>query len=153
MEKFKEFYENYREYILCFLLFIVFLTCLAFIFWYFSNNINKLKQDIKERPVVEVRKESQVKNQLLTVDIKGEVKNPGVYMLDKGKRVIDVVKKAGGFTVYADTSANNLSMKISDEMVIIIYSEREIKNYIATKKKEEIWCLSFSIFEILVMSV
>ena len=54
-----------------------------------------------------------------------------------GKINIDVVKKAGGFTVYADTSANNLSKKITDEMVIIIYSENEIADYLATKEKEK----------------
>lgn len=137
MENFKELYSDYRDYILCFILFIIFLGCLAFIFWYFSNDMNTLKKQMKDRPVVEVKKENDSKNRYI-VDIKGEVKRPGVYELDKGKRVIDVVKKAGGFTVYADSSANNLSMKISDEMVIIIYSQKEIRNYLTTKKKEKL---------------
>ena len=51
--------------------------------------------------------------------------------------MIDVVKTAGGFTLEADTSANNLSMKITDEMVIIIYSKDEITHYIRTKEKEK----------------
>ena len=137
MEKIKEIYDDYRDYILCSLIFIFFSICLIFIFWYFSNNINSVKKQIKEKEKAEVKKEEKTKEEYW-VDIKGEVKRPGVYLLEKGKRVIDVVNKAGGFTVYADSSANNLSMKIADEMVIIIYSEDEIRHYVTTKKKQEL---------------
>lgn len=135
MEKLLDIYNKYRDYILFILLFIIFLGVQAFVFWYFSNDINDLKGSLKEKKL-----ETKVKtpeSEKYIVDIKGEVKRPGVYILDKGKRVIDVVKKAGGFTVYADASANNLSMKISDEMVIVIYSEREIANFLTTKEKEK----------------
>ncbi|MGN0993120.1 MAG: helix-hairpin-helix domain-containing protein [Bacilli bacterium] len=136
MEKFLDIYNKYREYILFGFLFIIFLGVQAFIFWYFSNDINNLKSSFKDKNVEEKEEKKEV-NQFV-VDIKGEVKKPGVYILDEGKRVIDVVKKAGGFTVYADTSANNLGKKITDEMVIVIYSETEINNYLTTKEKEKI---------------
>lgn len=136
MEKIKELYSEYKEYILCLLLLIVFLLGNAGIFYYFSNDINKLKKEIKNKPVPEVKEESK-NNDKYSVDIKGEVRKPGVYTMNKDKRVIDVVKTAGGLTLEADTSANNLSMKLSDEMVIIIYSKNEIKNYLKTKEKEE----------------
>ena len=71
------------------------------------------------------------------VDIKGEVNNPGIYKLKKGSRVIDVVGEAGGLTESADTSVINLSKKITDEMVIIIYSRQEVENWVATKQQEE----------------
>lgn len=136
MEKFLDIYNKYREYILFGFLLIIFLGVQAFIFWYFSNDINNLKSSFKDKNVEEKEEKKEV-NQFV-VDIKGEVKKPGVYILDEGKRVIDVVKKAGGFTVYADTSANNLGKKITDEMVIVIYSENEINNYLTTKEKEKI---------------
>ena len=135
MEKFLDIYNKYRDYVLFVLLFIIFIGIQAFIFWYFSNDMNNLKNTLQENRPVE--KEEKAESAKFVVDIKGEVKKPGVYILDEGKRVIDVVKKAGGFTVYADTSANNLSKKITDEMVIIIYSESEIADYLATKEKEE----------------
>lgn len=65
---------------------------------------------------------------LFYVDIKGEVKNPGVYEIDSSKRVIDVINMAGGLTKNADTSLLNLSMKLKDEMTIKIYSKVEIEN-------------------------
>lgn len=65
---------------------------------------------------------------LYKVDIKGEVNNPGVYQLSEESRVIDVINSAGGLTDKANTTLINLSKKIKDEMVIIIYSNEEVSN-------------------------
>ena len=62
------------------------------------------------------------------VDIKGEVKNPGVYTTECSDNVSDVIRLAGGTTENADTSVTNLAKKITNEMVIIIYSKEEVKN-------------------------
>lgn len=137
MEKILELYSKYRDYILFLLLLIVFVLAQAFVFWYFSSDISKIKNELKEKEVNVPLEEEKIVSKFI-VDIKGEVKTPGVYILDEGKRVIDVVKKAGGFTGSADTSANNLSMKIFDEMVIVIYSKDEIKDYLNTKEEEKI---------------
>lgn len=72
---------------------------------------------------------------LYKVDIKGEVNNPGVYQLSEESRVIDVINSAGGLTDKANTSLINLSKKIKDEMVIIIYSNEEVSN---SKKDQSI---------------
>ncbi len=71
------------------------------------------------------------------MDIKGEVNNPGIYSLNEGSRVIDVIEKSGGLTDKADTSVINLSKKIIDEMVIIIYSKNEVKDFKKTKELEK----------------
>lgn len=134
MEKILEIYNKYRDYILFFILLIIFMLGCGFLFWYFSESFEDLRKELREKPE---EKKEEIVTEKFVVDIKGEVKKPGVYILEEGKRVIDVVKKAGGFTVYADTSANNLSMKIKDEMVIVIYSETEISDYLSTKEKEK----------------
>ena len=51
------------------------------------------------------------------VDIKGEVKDPGVYKLKEGSRVIDAINASGGLKENANTYSVNLSKKITDEMV------------------------------------
>ena len=135
LDKLKDFYSDYRDYILFSFSLIVFIIVSVFIFYYFSSSISTLRGQIKDRPVVEEKKEV-TDSEKYAVNIKGEVKRPGVYYLDKNKRVIDVVNKAGGFTSKADSFANNLSMKIKDEMVIVIYSKDEIDDYIKTKEKE-----------------
>lgn len=52
-------------------------------------------------------------------------------------RVIDVIEKAGGLTENADTSVINLSKKITDEMVIIIYSKDQVRDFQKTKEIEK----------------
>lgn len=72
------------------------------------------------------------------VDIKGEVVNPGTYSVKDGSRVIDVIRLAGDLTLDADTSVLNLSKKVKDEMVIIVYSYAEVANFKETLEQEEI---------------
>lgn len=72
------------------------------------------------------------------VDIKGEVINPDIYTVKDGSRVIDVIRLAGGLTNEADTSVLNLSKKVKDEMVIIVYSYSEVANFTLTLEKEKI---------------
>lgn len=70
------------------------------------------------------------------VDVKGEVKVPGVYKLNSSNRVIDAIKKGEGLTENADTSCINLSKLLTDEMVIIIPSKNEVKE-VECKKIDE----------------
>lgn len=61
------------------------------------------------------------------VEIKGMIKNPGVYEINENDRVIDLIEKAGGLLEDSNTSILNLSKKLKDEMVVIIYSNKEIE--------------------------
>lgn len=54
------------------------------------------------------------------IDLKGEVKRPGVYELPQNARVKDAIEEAGGFTVEADEWSVNLAQKVMDEMVIFV---------------------------------
>lgn len=72
----------------------------------------------------------------VTVDIKGEVVLPGLYEVECDKRIQDVIELAGGVKDTADTSILNLSKKVFDEMVIIIYSKKEVGNYNEVKQEE-----------------
>lgn len=80
----------------------------------------------------------------IIVDIKGFVNKPGVYSFKKSNnmRINDLIVKAGGLLKDADTSTINLSKKLEDEMIIIIYSKSEIANFMKTqddlRKKLEI---------------
>lgn len=76
------------------------------------------------------------KDEKIRVDIKGQVVAPGVYEASCEDRVIDIISKAGGLLDGADTSVNNLSRRVWDEMVIIIYSKEEVENFSITKETE-----------------
>lgn len=98
-----------------------------------SNNSNS---DISDD--FESSNEAEEDEEVITyfVDIKGEVNNPGTYEVLPDTRVLDVIEKAGGLTENANTSVNNLSLKVKDEMVIIIYSNEEVSNFSKVKEKE-----------------
>lgn len=66
--------------------------------------------------------------QKIHVDIKGAIKTPGVYEVEEGTIVSDVITLAGGFNEDADQESINLSKKVSDEMVIYIYTTKEVKS-------------------------
>ena len=67
-------------------------------------------------------------NKSIKVEIKGEVENPGVYTLRENSRVEDLLKKVK-LKKTASLKFNNLSKKLKDEDVVIIYSDQEIKNF------------------------
>ena len=92
-----------------------------------STGTNSLKKKSKKENIENYK-----------VDIKGEILTPGIYTLKSNSRVIDVIEMSGGFTENADTSVINLSKKITDEMVIIIYSKSEVKDFEKTKETEKI---------------
>lgn len=56
----------------------------------------------------------------MVVYIVGQVKQPGLYELDQGSRISDLVDTAGGFTDKADTTAVNLASFLMDGQQIII---------------------------------
>ena len=91
---------------------------------------------VREPKKVEKKKETK-EEILISVDIKGEVIAPGMYSVKENMRVLDVINQAGGLTENADTTVINLSKKVQDEMVIIIYSKEQVKNFEETKKLEE----------------
>lgn len=95
----------------------------------------ELEEEIIEvlEEVSEPKKESKMEEEVY-IDIKGEVKNPGVYKLTSGNRIYDAVRVSGGLKNTADTSIINLSKKVIDEMVIFIYSKEEVKQF---KKEDE----------------
>lgn len=87
--------------------------------------------DSKEEPISIETKEVESKKreeEEIVIDIKGAILKPGVYSFKKGT-VFDAIKKAGGLLDTADTSYLNLSKKLQNEMVIIIYTQEEIKQF------------------------
>lgn len=139
------FKYRYRKQIIITVILLIILGGSGF---FLFLNLKKDKSPKKEENLLtlekkeskkEKKKEEKVEEEIqIMVDVKGEVVNPGIYTLDKDKRVIDAIQMAGGLTNQADTSVLNLSKKLTDEMVIIVYSQYEVENFEKTKEKEEI---------------
>ncbi|MBR4178973.1 MAG: helix-hairpin-helix domain-containing protein [Bacilli bacterium] len=88
----------------------------------YINNSNNISLEVEDVSVDEIY-----------IDIKGSVANPGVYKLNSDARVMDAIEASGGITADANTRFINLSKKLYDGDVIVIYSNKEIKE--AQKEK------------------
>lgn len=91
-----------------------------------NKNSNTFEMDEISSDIENQQVESKEK-EIINVDIKGAVKKPGVYQVNKNTIINDVVTLAGGFTTDAFTNGINLSKKVTDEMVIYIYTKNEMK--------------------------
>ena len=101
---------------------------LLIILYIFKPNLDSNKESIVINTNDEKEETSKIK-----VDIKGMVENSGVYELDNKSRVIDVVEKAV-LKENANTDYLNLSKRLKDGDVIIVYSN----DYIESLKKENV---------------
>ncbi|WP_049536312.1 helix-hairpin-helix domain-containing protein [Streptococcus pseudopneumoniae] len=84
-----------------------------------TSTEKEVKKEEKEE------KEESPEQDLITVDVKGAVKSPGIYDLPVGSRVHDAVQKAGGLTEQADSKSLNLAQKVSDEALVYVPSKGE----------------------------
>ena len=120
---------------------------IGIVFLFFLNNYSKSakKETSKEEPEELIFKEEKEETnkkddqkENVFVDIKGAIANPGVYELEQNKKVIDVVNLAGGFLENANTQTINLAKKVTNEMVIIIYTNEEIKLAMTEEKTAKV---------------
>lgn len=130
-------YRHKKELIMGLIILIIISISIFLIIKYRPKPKKESKKDTIEKNIVEEKaKEEKAKEEEYKVDIKGAVITPGLYSLPKSSRVIDVINKAGGLKDNANTTPINLSLKIKDEMVIIIYTNEEVENFVKTKEKE-----------------
>jgi len=84
------------------------------------------KDSSTEKDVKKEEKAEPLEQDLITVDVKGAVKAPGIYDLPVGSRVNDAVQKAGGLTAdQADSKSLNLAQKVSDEALVYVPTKGE----------------------------
>ena len=87
---------------------------------------SKKEESVEETTVVEMTvlaektEVSTTQETVIFVDIKGAVKNPGVYQMKAGDRVKDALDAAGGLTDEADSQKVNLAQRVEDQMVIVV---------------------------------
>ena len=71
---------------------------------------------------------------VLYADICGAVQEPGVYKLEEGARIFQLIKQAGGLREDADLTSVNQAEKVTDGMKIRIYTKEE-----AASLPQQIW--------------
>lgn len=121
MEKIS-YYKKYLILVFCLLL----LAAFTIAFFKLNNEETEVEDNLvinNEITTKEIAKQDEVK---LYFDIKGSVKKPGVYEFTLGDKIIDAINKAGGLTKNATTNNLNLSKKLTNEMVIYVFSKNEL---------------------------
>ena len=89
------------------------------------TTVSKDSASEKEEKSQKSEAEEVVEKDLITVDVKGAVKLPGIYDLPVGSRINDAVQKAGGLTDNADSKSINLAQRISDEALVYVPTKEE----------------------------
>ena len=103
-----EFVRQYKSYIIIVIILIT--SCISLIL---ENNKNTNSFSINDNELVK-------KEELIAIYITGEVNNPGVYYIEEGMRLNDIVELCGGFKDTADLSEINLAEKLNDSDKIFI---------------------------------
>lgn len=123
-------------------IFIVLCLNALLIFILYSNNRpNQLEENELEEWVAEGDVELPIEGdgvveedvmpQEIYIDIKGAVKDPGVYQAEATMRIVDALDLAGGLLEEADSNQLNLATKVVDQMVIYVPIKGEETNLIA----------------------
>ncbi len=112
---------------------LIILTIVFFLLSVFSlslliyQNSNK-EDDISVNYDDELDSDEDEEARGFKVEIKGEVINPGVYEVTHDNIIMDLIDLAGGLTENAYIDNINLSKKLDEEMVIIVYNKNKIDN-------------------------
>lgn len=105
---------------------IMFIIIFAFVTIYISKNGNdeiiiNNNQEIEETQQHIPEIQPIIEKKYIKVHIVGEVKNPGVYEIEKGSIINDIVLKAGGVTEKADVENINMAYEIFENVMINIF--------------------------------
>ena len=122
--------KNNRKFVLFILLVII-----LGLFYLVSFILNDDENVVAREEII--RTTALKEEEFVKVDIKGAVKKPGVYEVNNGMRVIDVIEKAGGLSKSANTEYINLAKTVTDEMTIWIYTDKEIEKFEESNIKYE----------------
>lgn len=106
---------------------IGFVLLILFIFHFKSDDTEEIISDFDDELYFteEFVEKEETLEEPIVVDIKGEINEPGVYFMNNGDRLVDLIERAGGLTKNANEKSLNLAMKLTDEMVIVVPNDKD----------------------------
>lgn len=116
-----EFLKNNKFIIIL----ILVLSACGYIFLYIKEEKNQNILIESENTAIEQVEEIVEEKPKVYVDIAGEVINPGVYVLEEGSRVNDLLILAGGVTNEANLDNVNLAYTLTDGVKITIPNKKD----------------------------
>jgi competence protein ComEA len=118
----KDWLIEYKKYLFAAVLVVIGGIYYVYIYDVPSTNptAEKIDHNLKTDAGTKEAGNKKVEPEKIIVDVKGQVKLPGVYQSSVGERVIDVITRAGGLTENADERGVNFAEHVQDEMVVYI---------------------------------
>ena len=109
---------------------VIFLLLFGF-FVFYEEPVSNVEFENESRIInmeSEIVEEKEDDKKMIRVDVKGAVIKEGVYEIEEGSCVLDVIRLAGGLNDDADTSLVNLSKQVVDQMMIVIPTLGEVQS-------------------------
>lgn len=94
-----------------------------------ETSISSLKQKENKAEAASKKKNKKTNKVIeckLTVDISGEIAKPGVYQVNKGTRIYQLIEQAGGLSQEANIDIINRAAPVQDGQKIVIPSKQNI---------------------------
>lgn len=109
-----------------------------------DNNLSLMDTDDDLLLENENQYQSEEEIEQIKVHISGQINQEGVYEVNAGDRLDDLIKQAGGLSPDADSKSLNLAMKLEDQMKIYIPSvnealdDKDISSYQLVSKPDSV---------------
>ncbi|WP_414841620.1 helix-hairpin-helix domain-containing protein [Enterococcus saccharolyticus] len=120
--------EKYKKYIPWLVIAIISVSMIYVLFPREEATSDWEELPLEQSETITLETTTDSTSEKLLVDIKGEVKKPGVYELHQGSRVEEVILLAGGFTDKAEERQLNLAEKLTDQQMIYVPNKEEAKD-------------------------
>lgn len=124
-----EFIKYYKKYIIGGLGILLVFSAAFYFYFKEEKSVTSIKNDdllLSDNSNLTKEQNLEDKENIIYVDVKGAVKKPGVYELTTNDKIIDAINKAGGIKNTGTTENINLSKRLTNEMVIYIFTKKEL---------------------------
>lgn len=105
---------------------IVFSLGIIIFFVFYKNNNDDMEMIMDSSDlnlnIAEEKEEQKAEEDKIKIHITGEVNNQGIIEIEYGERIADAIEKAGGLTIKADVSKENLAYVLEDGQKLYIPS-------------------------------
>jgi len=127
MELIKMIWDDYRKYCLIGICVVVGIIVILFTHKAPNNNLDMpvSTENTQSSSQKKLTTQSSDTHSVAYVDVKGAVKQPGVYKLRQGLRAQDAIDCAGGVIVGADVNHVNMAQAVTDQQVLYVPMQGE----------------------------